>query len=732
MDCQKPTNNWNAFTGFLLLFLLVGPHIFAQSEKLKTMIKGEYDFSKIGALHVDLEFDFEKNRARTLALAKVNNWKIKEKLPNGKKIELQEVGEDGTPIYYETYSDNASQVSRADALQSKLDIDGFGMQVGIWDAGVARVTHQEYDTRIKVVDGSTEIDAHATLVTGSIISSGIKKEAQGVAYAANAISHDWTRDKLEVTEAATNGLLVSNHSYGIKTDRVPDWYFGSYIKVAQDWDRIMFNAPYYLMVTAAGNAQKRGDNESPIAGTKTDGFDVMLGFTLAKNGIAVAAANTEIDRNGILKKAVVSSYSSFGPVDDGRVKPDLAGDGSSILSTYSTNDTSYNVSSGTSMATPGVTGSLLLLQQYNEQLYGSYLKAATLKGLALHTADDVGTQGPDYKMGWGIMNTKKAAEVLLNKGFSTQISEDNISENETISFTIEAMGNETLTTSISWTDPESEYINRGVLNDKTPALVNDLDIRITKDGSTFYPWKLNPADPNATATKGDNKVDPFERIEIPGAKGVYTLTITHKGTLRNGIQDFSLLISGAKMTACSVVAPENLSLDEATGESIDLNWDKIVDGLYEVQYKNASDNDWITEYTSTGSSVLNGLMVGKDYVVRLRTFCSQNIASEYTMEYIFTFQGTETVIGTLEAHEALAATSDIDFSVFPNPAVDEISLNIELSDTAMYRIVSTLGVVLKFGKAKNAKINVSDIATGLYILQVQDFEMSKSTKFYKY
>ena len=58
-------------------------------------------------------------------------------------------------------------------------------------------------------------------------------------------------------------MLVSNHSYGIKTDRVPDWYFGSYIKVSQDWDKIMHNAPYYLMVSAAGNSQNSYDNELP-------------------------------------------------------------------------------------------------------------------------------------------------------------------------------------------------------------------------------------------------------------------------------------------------------------------------------------------------------------------------------------------------------------------------------------------------------------------------------------
>jgi len=252
----------------ILLFLLVAPLTFGQSEKLQTIINKEYDFSKIGAMHVDLEFDFEDNRKKTLALAKINNWKVKEVLPDGKKIELQEVGTDGSPIFYEAYAENASQASRASALHTngllELDLDGAGMQVGVWDSGVALTTHQEYDIRASVADGTSEVDMHATMVTGSIISSGIRKEAKGVAHAAKALSHDWTRDKIEVAEAAADGLLLSNHSYGIKTDRVPDWYFGSYIKVSQDWDKIMYNAPYYLMVTAAGNAQKRREKCPPI------------------------------------------------------------------------------------------------------------------------------------------------------------------------------------------------------------------------------------------------------------------------------------------------------------------------------------------------------------------------------------------------------------------------------------------------------------------------------------
>ncbi len=735
MEYQQPRNLLPSFLCTSVLLLCATFTISAQSDALKKIIKKDYDFAKIGAMHVDLEFDFEENRKKTLALAKGNHWKLTETMTDGTKVALQEVGTDGSPLYYETYSDNASQASRAHTLHTNgmldLNLDGSGMQVGVWDAGVALTMHQEYDIRAIIGDGSEEVDNHATMVTGSLISSGVKKDAQGVAYRANVVTNDWSRDKIEVAEAAANGLLLSNHSYGIKTDRVPDWYFGSYIKVSQDWDRIMYNAPYYLMVNAAGNAQKRNDNQHPIAGSAADGFDVMLGFTLTKNSITVAAADTDIARNGDLKNAYVSAYSSFGPVDDGRIKPDLAGDGSSILSTASQSDKSYGTSAGTSMATPGVTGALLLLQQFNEQLYGGYMRAATLKGLALHTADDVDQPGPDYKLGWGVMNAKKAAELLLNKEYSSLIEETSLEQDKTYTITLTANEIEDLNVSISWTDPASDFINRGNLNDTTAALVNDLDIRITQNGIDFYPWRLSATSPAAPAIKGDNHVDPFERIVIPKAEGDYTITVTHKGTLTQGKQDFTLLVSGAALTDCALNAPESFRLAEATSETLAIQWDSIADALYEVQYKKVTAAIWETAYVSEPSFTLNGMETDLDYVFRVRTFCSQNVASEYSMEYQFTFLGKDTQVGPLNSFETLNVAAEINFSIYPNPAVAYINLNDETSESSRYIITGMSGTTVKRGAAKNAKINVADLAGGLYILQVMDDQGKRSAKFYK-
>ncbi|MEB8346372.1 S8 family serine peptidase [Flavobacteriaceae bacterium KMM 6898] len=736
MDSNIPTSLPTCKRIILTLTLLTSVLSFGQNREQALQIQEEYNVSKIQSFTAELKKEFTTSRSKVMSMAKAKGWKISETLENGNYVELQEVGPDGAPIYYSTFSDNVSQVSRASSLYSNgslhLDLNGEGMQVGVWDGGVALASHQEFDIRANIGDATNTVSAHATMVMGTLIASGVKEKAKGVAFKATATTNDWSRDKIEVAEAAANGLLLSNHSYGIKSDRVPEWYFGSYIKVSQDWDKIMFNAPYYLMVSAAGNAQRMGNNAEPIYGKSSDGFDLMLGFAASKNGVTVAAANTRINGDGTLTSATVANYSNFGPMDDSRIKPDIAGGGNNIYAANSSSATSYDTSSGTSMATPGITGSMLLLQQYYERLNATFMKAATLKGIVLHTADDVDAPGPDFKMGWGVMNSERAAELITNKDYTSIISEETLNDGDTFSMIVKADGNNTLKASISWTDPAAEYVNRGILNDITPALVNDLDIRILKDGKEFLPWKLSAANATAAATRGDNNVDPFEKVEIVNASGEYTIIVTNKGSLKDQLQNFSIVVSGIKTNDCDITVPTGVSLNKATEEVINVTWDAQADALFEVQHRVLGSTDWTTEYQYETTNTLKGLAKGNTYEVRLRTFCSENVMSDYTSVMEFRFDGTATQMEEVIVMEELSISeAPLKLAIYPNPAVEQISIDGAVSQNARFSIVNTMGLTVKTGEASQNKIDVANLSTGLYILTVQDLEGVKSTKFYK-
>jgi hypothetical protein len=358
------------------------------------------------------------------------------------------------------------------------------------------------------------------------------------------------------------------------------------------------------------------------------------------------------------------------------------------------------------------------------------MKAATLKGLVLHSADDVDQPGPDYKLGWGIMNTMAAANVITDRDFSTLISEKELVAGTVYEIKVKAVGNEPLVASLSWTDPAATYVNTGILNDVTPALVNDLDLLISKDGTTFYPWKLSAKNANQPATKGDNVVDPFEKIDIANASGEYTIRISHKGNLTHQKQHFSLIVSGIAVTDCTLETPTTLELLESTPEAIRLGWNPIKDAMVEVQYAAENSGSWVTTQTTESTLVLSGLQRGT-YKLRLRTSCTETKTSEYSEEWVFEFLGEETRLGELTRITTLSIKENISIIVFPNPAAEYIVVDGELSDTASYSILSSSGALMKHGSVTSAGIDVNQLSSGLYVLVVNDTKGSKSTKFYK-
>uniref|UniRef100_UPI0040481E40 S8 family serine peptidase n=1 Tax=Flavobacterium sp. TaxID=239 RepID=UPI0040481E40 len=359
---------------------------------------------------------------------------------------------------------------------------------------------------------------------------------------------------------------VSNHSYGVPLisngNTLPAWYVGSYVEDSRVWDEIAYLSPYYLPVYSAGN-NGTDSNTTPIAA----GYDKLVGNKVAKNVLTVAnAQDAVINADGSLSSVLINSSSSQGPSDDRRIKPDIAGNGTSVNSLSDTSDTATTNMSGTSMAAPNVTGTLLLLQQHYKNLTNSFMRAATLKGLACHTADDAGAVGPDPVFGWGLLNAKKAAETISNNGLSSWVSEEKLNQGQTFTMTVSSNGgvNNPLIASITWTDVPGEANNgqRLTPNDPFKALVNDLDIRITKDGTTYYPWRLDINAPTSPALRnGDNDVDNVEVIKIDApAAGNYVITITHKGNLVSGSQNYSLVVTGIASNFALVPTSENAEL----------------------------------------------------------------------------------------------------------------------------------------------------------------------------
>lgn len=548
---------------------------------------------------------------KTLQLAKQHNWILQKTLSDGRMMALQGIDEFENPVYYITHGQvSAAACTRTNSLYTggSLGVNLSGAssivkdKLGIWDGGLVRTTHKELGVnRIKQIDAPPYINEHTTHLAGILIGAGVNKQARGMAYGGNLKVWDFADDVSEMAFAA-KGLLVSNHSYGVLAGWVfnpdrsgivfvddklkwewwgdttisksEDYRFGFYDKKSGEIDKIAYNAPYYLIVKSADN--KRNENGPPtgtsyyfrnsnkkstVLRNKNDGFDTIPMDGNAKNILTVGAIDggeTVPTKPSDIK---MSAYSSWGPTDDGRIKPDLVGTGDAILSSSANGDEAYSTLTGTSVSAPNVAGSLLLLQEfYARQTYGFTMRAATLKGLVLHSANEAGTtQGPDYQFGWGLLNTEKAAQILANSNQNHFISESLLYQNSTNTFQVVASGKSPITATISWTDPEGTptEVKPENLNNRKPKLVNDLDIRITDGKTTSLPWVLNPELPNQGAKQGDNFRDNVEQIfiEKPIVGKTYTITVNHKGsTLKGDIQYYALIISGVSSTPCQLAA----------------------------------------------------------------------------------------------------------------------------------------------------------------------------------
>jgi hypothetical protein len=526
---------------FFLLILLFSVLMHSQTANDLQKMNRQTNSKALKTLANESKQQFLLNKNKALQFAKDYNLPVYI-TQDSVYSELVGISKNNKPIYYSTYNLGAGITSRASKLNTGgslgLNINGEDIIAGVWDVGSGMPAHELFEGRLTLIDNASSTHYHSCHVAGTIIGSGLFQngKAKGMASKGLVNSYDWNNDVAEVAEAAANGLMFSNHSYGRSPSNVETYQWGKYNEEAQRFDAIMFNAPYYQFVCAAGNS--RGDFNS-----SKNGYDVLSGHSLSKNAITVAAVNEVLNYSGS-SSVQMSNFSSWGPSDDGRIKPDISAKGVSLFSAVDSSTSSYRSLSGTSMASPSVVGTLMLYQQYYKQLYNSYMKASTLKGLMIHTADEAGvSDGPDYGFGWGLINAEKAALLMQKKDLQSLLLENSLNNTDTYTIAVNSLGTEPLVATLCWTDPKGSLPD-DVTDSATPSLINDLDVRITQNLTSYYPWKLNPINPSAPATKGDNLVDTVEKVEINNPTGSYVISVSKKGTLLNNSQNYSLIVSG--------------------------------------------------------------------------------------------------------------------------------------------------------------------------------------------
>ncbi|WP_312286944.1 S8 family serine peptidase [Chryseobacterium gleum] len=673
---------------------------------------------------------------------------------NGNEKQLIGSDENGRPMYYTTLNAGAAKMTKADNLYAGgglgLNITGSNMKIGQWDYSKPRTTHELLAGKINSYDAlqNQTISRHSTNIAGTLVGNNGDPDARGIAYDATLNAYDWNNDVNEMLSEAyipgNSGILVANNSYGFDPMYLQTYQFGKYNTTAQSWDNLMYLRPYLQIVKAAGNARELNPAIVPQVSAK-NGYDLLEGAGVAKNVLVVASAkkNANMSADDAFD---VSAFSSYGPSDDGRIKPDICAPGENMYSSIETYDSAYGVYRGTSSATAVVSGIITLLQQYYKSVSPSqsYMLSSTVRALLAHTANDKGSEGPDYIYGWGLVDAKRATaaihdniEGIINgEKKSTLIKEITLNQgNKYTLYVVPYELNQPLSATISWTDPQGNLVSN-VVDLNSPSVINDLDLKIVRvnaDGSetTYYPWKLGGMSnlTGAATNNSTNNVDTIERVDIKTPqKLTYKIIVSAKTNatplLPNGNQTFSIVVSNVDFCYNEDLRTLTSPADDITASQTILAKqiiasNKVIAPVQNVEYIASKDIVLLPGFhAQQGTGFLAMITPCFDMISALKYKAQDR--------------------GVSESSSITYSASLGHFSLFPNPAKEEVNIRFTLQNESVVNVsvydasgkqILTQQSSDNFPKGEFVKtLDTRSLATGVYVVSIETAEYKETKK----
>lgn len=385
---------------------------------------------------------------------------------------------------------------------SGRNLSGKGIAVGVGDNSEVATPHIDFKNRV-INRVSFPFSFHGIHVSGIVAGGGLlDPRYNGMAPRATIVSQ-YLSDIITNTPTYVTdyNMIATNNSYTAAQDSCAG--SGIYDALSNYTDDQMRTYENVLHVFSAGNDGTYTCSPYPISFAT-----IKTGYQCAKNVLTVGAMS-QADYS-------IANFSSRGPVQDGRIKPEIVASGVSVISTGQNN--LYGPNSGTSMSGPVVAGAVTTLNElYRKQNSGATPKASLIKALLCNTAEDLGNMGPDYTFGFGMLNARRAAEAIENtRYFISSIAPS------TNTITVPA-GVRRLKVMLYWADPAA------AANTAT-TLINDLDLTVTAPGPvTHFPLILdaNPLNVNVAAAEAADHINNIEQVVIENpVAGSYDLNVT--------------------------------------------------------------------------------------------------------------------------------------------------------------------------------------------------------------
>jgi hypothetical protein len=452
------------------------------------------------------------------------------------------------PLNFNSRDGSRASVLNASIANGGKGLNGEGVVVGIGDNADVQ-THIDFAGRLINRAPAATAAAHGQHVSGTVSGAGnILEQYRGYAPKATIVTQAFSGILANAaTYVQDYDMVITNNSYG---DIIECDYHGTYDLISRILDQMAFDFPYLENVFAAGNSG--ASTCSPFAlGYRT----VLGGYQSAKNVLTVGATND---------LGAIASFSSRGPVKDGRTKPEIVAMGQGVASTWPTNTYAYN--NGTSMAAPAASGGLALLYQRYRQLNGgANPKNGLMKALLCNGASDRGNTGPDYQYGFGWMNLLHSVEILENNQYFIGSSTPGSTNTHTI--TVPA-NTAQLKIMLYWNDPAASLMS-------TKALVNDLDLRVTDPSSSSQlPRVLDTAIANVSkvATTGADHLNNMEQVIIDNpSSGTYIINVAGTAIAQNPSQEY-FVVYDVVPVQLKITAPAG-GVGLVPAEQAKINWE---------------------------------------------------------------------------------------------------------------------------------------------------------------
>jgi len=477
-------------------------------------------------------------------------------------------------------------------LTQSLGFDGAGVKVAVADSGLnngdAQTMHPDLLGRTpsffyygNLIDAADE-HSHGTHVSGIIAGNGATGEVDennalyglGVAPGASIIAQRIFDDAggfqsppsfERLTRDATRaGAVIGSNSWGDDTQGAYDISAMEFDELVRDADALTLGDQPYILEFSAGNAGPASQSIGSPA--------------VAKNVIATGASDN--DRPDFIIYAdgpdAMADFSSRGPCEDGRIKPDIVAPGTWISSLQSASATDqyawagidefYQYQGGTSQAGPHASGAAAVFVQYYRQTHANAtpspaLVKAALINSAVELDQSFGTGAvPNMDEGWGRIDLTTLFDPSLVFDFidqTTTLTNSQIFEHQILV----ASSDEPLKITLAYTDLPA-------FPGSTVALVNDLDLEVVApDGKLYRGNQFDSGEsiPNAAQIDRINNVEAVHLANpIPGQYTVRVRGFKIAGDARQDTlqedQDFALVASGSlAMVGSSIIGLDRLA-----------------------------------------------------------------------------------------------------------------------------------------------------------------------------